>query len=94
MPVDSVDIAFHVIDRSYGKPSALIHRTEGTVVPGAVSGHTDKKTICFARRPYGTLFKTLIRVGCFIAFLHFHILRVKIHIDRWLSIFSGFTVLA
>jgi hypothetical protein len=62
MPVDGVDILDDVGFGANGKARALVYRTEGAVVPGAVAGHPDQQAAGFAGRPDGALFKPVVAV--------------------------------
>jgi len=45
------------------KSRILVDGAERTVIPGAVSGYTDKKAVGFTGRPDRSLFKSLIFFG-------------------------------
>ena len=63
---DQVDVSFDVVHGAYGKAGLFVHGAKGAAVPRAVTGHAYQKAVCLARWPYRPLFKSLVRVSCFI----------------------------
>jgi hypothetical protein len=70
--IDRIDIFYHMIFRTDGKSGILVDRAERTVIPGTVSGYTNKEAVGFTGRPDGTLFKSLIFFRCFVFCIHWN----------------------
>ena len=52
-----INVSLNFFERASAELFALVHRAEGTPVPGTVSGETKQQAPCFAWRAYRPLFE-------------------------------------